>query len=146
MKKNVKYVIALLLAIVLVSGLVFWSSRAKTESSGAELWENATYLTDMELGDGSKAVSVEVTAEGKAVRFLVHTDNDTVGAALLEQGLIAGEDGEYGLYVKEVNGITADYDVDQSYWAFYVNGEYAMAGVDQTEISEEAEYQLAYAK
>ena len=55
-----------------------------------------------------------------------------VGAALLKLGVIAGEDSDYGLYVKTVNGETADYDKDGAYWAFYVNGEYAMTGVDYT--------------
>ena len=64
----------------------------------------------------------------------------TVGAALLSLGLIAGEDSEYGLYVKTVNGETADYDVDGTYWAFYVNGEYAMTGVDATTLEAGAIY------
>ena len=37
-------------------------------------------------------------------------------------------------YEKTVNGITADYDTDGSYWAFYVNGEYASSGVDSTPV------------
>ena len=51
-----------------------------------------------------------------------------------------GEDGQYGLYVKTVNGITADYDVDGTYWAFYINGEYAMSGVDVTDIAAGSTY------
>ena len=110
------------------------------------LWENATYLKDMEFGDGAKTVTVEVKVADQSVTFTVHTDKDTVGAALLEHELIAGEEGPYGLYVKSVNGITADYDVDQSYWAFNINGEYAMTGVDATDITEGAVYQLVYTK
>ena len=64
----------------------------------------------------------------------------------MEHGLIAGEEGDYGLYVKVVNGITADYDVDQSYWAFYIDGDYAMSGVDTTAITEGVTYQLVYTK
>ena len=60
--------------------------------------------------------------------------------------LIAGEEGEFGLYVKTVNGITADYDVDQTYWAFYVDGEYAMSGVDVTTIEEGKTYALKVEK
>ena len=45
------------------------------------------------------------------------------------------EEGDYGLYVKTVNGVTADYDVDQTYWAFYINGEYASTGVDATSVT-----------
>ena len=57
-----------------------------------------------------------------------------VGAALLALNVIAGDEGQYGLYVKTVNGITADYDKDQTWWAFYVDGVSASAGVDSTDI------------
>lgn len=78
--------------------------------------------------------------EGKETQFFVHTDKETVGEALLDLDLIAGEEGEFGLYVKTVNGITADYDTDGTYWAFYDNGEYAQTGVDSTVIREGGEY------
>ena len=90
-------------------------------------------------GDISFKFSV-VDADGKETEFTVKTDADTVGKALLDANLIAGEDGEYGLYVKTVNGITADYDTDGSYWAFYINGEYAMTGVDATPVEADATY------
>ena len=38
--------------------------------------------------------------------------------------------------------MTADYDTDKSYWSFYVNGEYAMTGVDGTTVEEGATYRL----
>ena len=110
------------------------------------VWANATYLKDMTFGNGAKTIVVEVKAADSIVKFTIKTDKSTVGDALLENNLIAGEDGPYGLYIKVVNGITADYDVDQSYWAFYINGEYAMTGVDGTEITEGATYKLEYAK
>ena len=66
---------------------------------------------------------IVVDADGNETNFVVSTDKETVGDALLELNLIEGEEGDYGLYVKTVNGITADYDTDGTYWAFYVNGE-----------------------
>ena len=39
-----------------------------------------------------------------------------------------------------VGGELHDYDIDQTYWAFYVNDEYAMSGVDTTEIVEGTKY------
>lgn len=83
---------------------------------------------------------VAVDLEGTETTFDISTDKATVGEALLEEGIIEGEDGPYGLYVKTVNGITLDWDKDQKYWAFYVDGEYATAGVDLTEINEDAVY------
>ena len=63
-----------------------------------------------------------------------------------ELGLIEGEEGPYGLYVKKVNGITADYDVNGTYWAFYVNGTMAPTGVDMTEIVEGESYGFTVSK
>ena len=142
MKKTMQSTISIALAILML--LCLASCGKSVEKTG--VWENATYRQDKEFGKGAKTLVVEVKAEEQAVTFTIHTDKDTVGAALLEHELIAGEESAYGLYIKVVNGITADYDVDQSYWAFYVNGEYAMSGADMTEIDEGATYQFVYTK
>lgn len=99
------------------------------------------------LGEGEHIFMFNVVdGDGNETIFEIHTDETNVGAALLGLGLIAGEDGSYGLYVKEVNGIAADYDRDGTYWAFYVDGEYASAGVDAMEISEGASYSFKVEK
>ena len=141
MKKTIQSSVTVILALIFIVALVSCDTAEKTG-----VWENATYRKDTEFGNGAKTVVVEVKAEDHQVTFTIKTDKDTVGAALLEHGLIAGEEGAYGLYIKQVNGITADYDVDQTYWSFYINGEYAMTGVDTTEITEGATYQLEYTK
>jgi hypothetical protein len=141
MKTTIKQSLSLLFALLFVVCLVSCNTVDKTG-----VWENATYRKDMEFGKGDKVVVVEVKAEDQMVTFTINTDKDTVGAALLEHELIDGEESQYGLYVKVVNGMVADYDVDQSYWAFYIDGDYAMTGVDTTEINEGATYQLEYTK
>ncbi|MBQ4613032.1 MAG: DUF4430 domain-containing protein [Clostridia bacterium] len=142
MKRALKTTLSL--ALVLVCIVCVTACGNAVDETG--LWENATYLQDTTFGEGAKTVVVEVTAEEQTVTFTVKTDKDTVGAALLEHDLIAGDEGQYGLYVKVVNGMTADYDVDGSYWAFYENGAYANGGVDSTQIQEGVTYQLAYTK
>ena len=141
MKTAFRSILALVLLLAFVGCLVACNTVEKTG-----VWKDATYRKDKEFGDGAKTLTVVVKAEENSITFTVKTDQDTVGAALLEHELIAGEEGAYGLYVKVVNGITADYDVDKSYWAFYVDGEYAMSGVDSTVIDEGAIYTLEYAK
>lgn len=47
---------------------------------------------------------------------------------------------EIGEGSKTFNGMTADYDKDGVYWAFYIDGEYAMTGVDATNITDGAQY------
>ena len=97
--------------------------------------ETTVYEDGAVIGEGSKSFEFTVVnMAGEEATFEVKTDEDTVGAALLENNIIAGEDGDYGLYVKTVNGETVDYDKDGKYWAFYINGEYGMTGVDSTDI------------
>lgn len=114
------------------------SVSEKEEPSQSEDAENVAIT---EIGEGKTVFNFTVVApDGKETAFKVSTDKETVGEALLELGLIAGEQGDYGLYVKTVNGITLDYNKDGKYWAFYENGKYAMSGVDTTTISEGTSY------
>ena len=142
MKKMIRSVV--LVALVLSFVLCLVSCNEKIDAEG--LWENATYRSDKEFGKGEKTVEVEVKVEEQSVTFTIHTDADTLGEALLEHELIAGEDGQYGIYVKTVNGILADYDVNKSYWGFYQNGEYLMSGVDTTAIVGGEHFEIIYSK
>ena len=142
MKKTIKSTLVIFLAVICVLCLV----SCKNTNNQASLWDDAKYTADAEFGSGVTTVKVEVKAEDKSVTFTLKTDKTVLGDALLEHKLIAGEQGGYGLYIKYVNGIVADYDVNQSYWAFYKNGEYMMTGVDATEIANGEHYELVYTK
>ncbi|MCI7790427.1 MAG: DUF4430 domain-containing protein [Lachnospiraceae bacterium] len=99
------------------------------------------------LGEGDTKFTLSVVdQDGNETQFEIHTDKETVGEALLECGLVEGDEGEFGLYVKKVNGIEADYDKNGTYWAFYINGEYATTGVDSTTITEGDTYSLKVEK
>ena len=119
------------------------------QNNGAEA-ESSTNTENVEvtiLGEGTIVFPFTVVdKEGTKTVFEIHTDKNLVGEALLELGLIAGEEGAYGLYVKSVNGITADYDTEGIYWAFYVNGEYATSGVDTTAIQDGESYMFKVEK
>ena len=124
----------LIVAMALTAGCGEKKQQEDPSSAGQEV--SAT-----KLGEGKTQFNFTVVdKDGKETAFDIHTDKTIVGDALLELGLIAGEEGAYGLYVKQVNGITADYDADQTYWAFYINGEYGMTGVDATDIEAGATY------
>lgn len=110
------------------------------------VWADAQYKEDTVLGTGATTFYFEVQVEDYSVTFTVNTDKETVGDALLEHGVIAGEDGPYGLYVKTVNGILADYDVNATYWNFTKNGELMMTGVDGENIEGGAHYEMVYTK
>lgn len=118
-----------LICVLLAAALIFCAACGKDGGKTADGGEATV------LGEGSSVFDFSVTdEEGTVTNFEIHTDKTTVGDALLELELIAGDEGPYGLYVKTVNGITLDADKDGAYWAFYVNGEYATHGVDTTDI------------
>ena len=73
---------------------------------------------------------------------------ETLGDALLENKLVEGDEGQYGLFVTSVNGIKADYSADGSYWAFYIGDEYAVTGVDGEKLGDGSDtvYRLVYTK
>lgn len=133
------------LCIVLIAAMALFVSGCGDTSSTSDSnapGTNDTVNNDVTvLGEGEIQFSFFVVdGEGKETAFEIHTDKTTVGEALLELSLIEGEVGEFGLYVKTVNGIFADYESTGTYWAFYIDGEYAMSGVDLTEITEGAVY------
>ena len=134
--------ITLLIAICLTSVLLV--SCKKIDAEG--LWADATYRSDKSFGKGEKTITVDVVVEEKSVTFTIKTDKETLGDALVEHKLIEGEDGPFGLYVKKVNGIYADYDKDGYYWGLQKNGEVCMSGVDSTTISDGEHYELVLTK
>lgn len=123
------------------------SGKSSPTSSGTPASSDSEKDAVKVIGEGKTSFNLKVTdKDGKTTEFTVNTDKKTVGDALLELELIEGENSEYGLYIKTVNGITADYNTDQTYWAFYINGEYATAGVDTTDIVAGETYELKVQK
>ena len=81
-----------------------------------------------------------VHLDGSTKTFEVKTDASNVGDALQEKGYIDGYQSQYGLTVETVDGETLDWDKSGAYWAFYINGEYAMTGVSSTTPEDGATY------
>lgn len=141
--------LSFLLCIVLIAAAAWVTTGCS--SSGAEEEASAVGAAVAKDGDTLGTGETEfpliiADQDGTEIRITVRTDKTVVGEALQELGLLEGEEGQYGLYVKVVNGIRADYDKDKVYWAFYVNGDYAMSGVDVTEICAGDEYALRVEK
>ncbi len=137
-------VLVFVLTAAMALGMIACSEKPLDDASSIASTTSGT-VTD--IGEGATNFKFTVVdGEGNQKVFNVKTDEITVGRALLKLGLIKGDQGDYGLYVKTVNGITADYNVDGTYWAFYVNGEYATSGVDTTNITAGDEYSFKVEK
>ncbi len=86
---------------------------------------------------------VVVGKDGTEKTFDLKTSKKMLGEALLDEKLISGEVGDYGLMVDTVDGVKLDYAADGYYWALYINGEYASTGVDSTPVTEGTVYKFA---
>ena len=150
---SIKKALSLLLCVVLIAVMVLFATgsgeKPETPPVSTTKVEATLSSTDavesnpVKMGQGEKQFTFKVTdLNGKTSVFEINTDKATVGEALMELDLIQGEDGPYGLYVKTVNGTTVDYDKDGKYWAFYVNDEYAVKGIELTEIEADTTYEL----
>ena len=148
-----KSLLAVFLLILLVAALAVSMISCNKEENETEAPETtvettadttadtAAEPTETEVGEGRTSFTFKVKfKDGSERTYLVKTDSTNVGTALIDAGLISGEDGAYGLYVKTVAGETLDYNIDGKYWAFYENDAYAMKGVELTTIADGVVY------
>ena len=137
-------ILSVILCVVLIAAIALTASGCKDSnetSTPTAAVDEGSVSSENVRGTGETKFYFSVTdAESKETVFEIHTNKKTVGEALLELNLIAGEQQSAGFYVKTVNGVTVDYDKDGKYWAFYIGGEYAMSGVDTTKITPGATY------
>ncbi len=95
-----------------------------------------------QVATGSKHVVVEVIIpDEKNQEFSINTNSEYLGEALKEINLIKGTEGEYGLFITEVNNRTAN-DNNQEWWCITKNGENVYTGVDITPITDGDHYEL----
>jgi hypothetical protein len=128
MSKNTKKILAVVLLLVVIAAAVLAYLHFKPQAS-----------------EGAKTVTIEVVHKDESKKeFVLHTDAETLHAALDEEKLIEGEDRGGFFMVIVVDGETADYDVDCSYWAMMQDGEWMMTGVDDTMIKDGDHYEFVY--
>ena len=126
-KKIFKTLGALVLLAVLVLGALFAYRQFSPEAQ-----------------TGEKTISVEIVhADGSEKKLSISTDAETLRAALEPEGILAGEDGPYGMFVKTVDGESVD-DALQQWWCFTKGGESLMTGVDDTMIADGDAYEITF--
>ncbi len=130
MSKNKKLMIAsaaVLLLVCLFAGIWFFARPA--------------------VGQGDKTVTVEVIhGDGSSKVFTYRTDAEYLGEVLLDEKLVVGDMGEYGLYITAVDGETAIFEEHGAYWCLMIDGEYAVNGADTTPIADGDCFSLVYTR
>jgi hypothetical protein len=134
MKNTRNFFVSRVLPLVLLAVIALTVVSCGTQKD-SQTGTQKTFTFEAYDLDGAKLYGGEIT-----------TTCATVGEALLEEGLVVGEDGPYGLYVQSVCGVVADYNTDATYWSFLIDGEYAMTGVDKTNIEDGKTYTFTRTK
>ena len=132
--------IALVLALSLF--IIACNQDSDIESGGDML-----YTADTSLGSGATTFTLVCEhIDGTKINFTISTSKEILSDALTELGILQGHDSTYGLYIDAVNGVTHDYDSDQTYWAIYEGDSYASTGIDGITVSSGAVYKLVASK
>lgn len=91
---------------------------------------------------GAKEIHVTVVhADQTSKEFTYQTDEAYLGDVLTAEGLIVGEDGEFGIYIKTVDGETVDESKEQ-WWCLTKDGESLNTGADQTPIEDGDSFEI----
>jgi hypothetical protein len=130
-KKNSKVKILIGVAVVVVLAVIF-----------AVVYNNFGAKTTA----GAKTVTIEVIDNAQeSTVYEVHTDAEYLRQVMEESDMeFSGTESDYGMMVETVNGVTADYNADGAYWAFYVDGEYCNYGIDSQPVEDGQSYQIIY--
>lgn len=169
-KLNKKF-LALLLAVMMVMSLTACGDKAPTEEvaespvveSAAPEAADAEAPADAEAEAPADAdaeapadTKEETPADAEAVKNLtitvvhgdgtkkeiaVSTEAENLRAALEPEGIIAGDESEFGLFVKTVDGETAD-DSKQQWWCVTKDGVMTETGVDGVMIADGESYEF----
>ena len=91
---------------------------------------------------GDKTITVQVIhGDGTQKDFTISTDAEFLRGALEQEGLVQGDESEYGLFVTAVDGETADSE-QQQWWCFTKGGEDLFTGVDSTPIADGDKFEI----
>lgn len=142
---------SLMLVLFIVAAMTLAFASCGNTNNGADTDTAAVTDTSDDSSAASDSEKAEITitvqvkgSDGNVTDFVIKTDEEFLRGALEQENLVEGDESEFGLYVKVVNGEKADYDADGAYWAFYKGDEYLMTGVDTIPIADGDLFRIEY--
>lgn len=92
---------------------------------------------------GEKTFTLIVVHSHSTREFTLTSAEEFLAQALIAEGIINDEGVETGMYFT-VDGETASWEENQSYWALYVGEDYATVGMNDLPIRDGGIYKLEY--
>lgn len=138
-----KKLFAIILAALMLLSLCACTVKVDMETPKSTTAAATDAATTGETAEGEAFTVTVVHADKSEKTFRYTTDEKMLGDVLEAEGLIESEGADDGMF-HTVDGEKADWNENQSYWAFYVGEEYAMTGIYDTEITDGGQYKLVY--
>lgn len=124
--KNTKKILIALIGLIVVIAVLFGVYR----------------FTKPATVQGAKTITVDVIHKDTSQKtFEYHTDREYLGEVLIDEGLVSGEEGAYGMFITTVDGETVD-NANQEWWCITKNQEMLNTSADQTPIADGEKYEL----
>ncbi|MEG1476494.1 MAG: DUF4430 domain-containing protein [Oscillospiraceae bacterium] len=91
---------------------------------------------------GAKEIAVQVMFADKSTKdFDIKTNAEFLGDALLDEKIVEGDMGQYGLFITKVDGVAADASKNE-WWCITKAGEQVNTGADTTPIADGDTFEL----
>lgn len=108
----------------------------------AVLMAAAWFLLKPPAQAGGKTIQVQVVFADKTTKdHTITTDAEYLRGALEQEKMIEGDESQYGLFVKTVDGVTVD-DANQEWWRFTKDGQLVDTGVDSTPLADGDHFEI----
>lgn len=123
-KKNFAGILILCLATIISIAFCFYAKDTVSSQTPA-----------------TKKIVIKVIIGENEKVFDISTNGKTLSEATDEIKLVEGEQGQYGLYIKTVNGYTVD-ESKQEWWCITKNQEPVFEGIDNIKIADGEQYEI----
>lgn len=143
MKTNVKHfnfskvLMTLIAAVLILSSLfTFTACGGKEDASSGQ-----SPTSSVSAEEAKVSITFKLIKDGQTTEFPIETSKKYLADALVEAKLVEyASDG----YYTTINGITADWNTDKSWWCITIGGEMSMKGLNEIELTDGGSYEATY--
>ena len=144
MKTNVKHINFSKVLMTVIAAVLIVSSLVALAACGNKNASSTQSTTSSVSGEKAKvSITFKIVKDGQTTEFPLETSKKYLADALVEANLVEyASDG----YYTTINGITADWNTDKSYWWITVDGKDSMKGLNDIELTDGGSYEVTYKK
>ena len=134
-----KVLMTFLAAALILSSLIVLSACGE---KGGDVSSTGTPSPSSVSSEAEKiSITFKIIKDGETKEFAIKTDEKYLANALVDEGLVEyANDG----YYNTIDGITADFSKDKSWWCVTVGGKSSMLGMNEIELKNGGSYEATY--